>query len=38
LIRRTDQVIFFADPKTGKWIPIPDEFLTLLDSFSTEAT
>lgn len=38
LLAEGHQVIFFADPKTGKRIPIPDEFLTLLDSFSTEAT
>jgi len=28
---------FFADPTTGKRIPIPDEFLKLLDIAGAEA-
>ena len=31
------QVIFFADPTTGKRIPIPNEFLKLLDIAGAEA-
>jgi acyl-CoA thioesterase FadM len=31
------QVIFFSDPATGKRIPIPNEFLKVLDIFGAEA-
>ncbi|MDY7042320.1 MAG: thioesterase family protein [Chloroflexota bacterium] len=32
------QVIFFANPTDGKRIPIPDEFLKVLDIFGAGAT
>ncbi len=36
LLAEGHQVIFFADPATGKRIPIPGELLKVLDTFSTE--